>query len=746
MSKLIKYLRPFGWAIILIFALLFGQAMAELALPNYMADIVNVGIQQNGIENAVPAAIRASEYEKLALFMTPEQQDLVRQNYRYLSRDDLSQAEFAEFLEDYPALAREPVYKLDTDNDETIQQLDGIFGPAITAVSAIAGGRAGGEDDMPSLPGLPQMPEGEDPFNFLAGLSGDQLELLRQQINAQMEDLPDMLVMEAAIPYLTAEYQAIGMDIAGIQLGYMIPIGLLMLGITLGGAAAAVIVGYLAARVSSALGRDLRLQIFRRVESFSNAEFDKFSTASLITRTTNDIQQIQMLLVMLFRIVFFAPIIGIGGIIYVVSSEASMWWVIAAAIGAMLIMIVTLISIAIPRFRIIQKLVDRLNLVTREILSGLLVIRAFNTQRYEEQKFDKANVDLTKINLFIQRIMVIMQPTMMFIMNGAMILIIWVGALRIDAGSMQVGDMMAFMQYAMLIIMSFLMISMIFIMMPRAIVSINRINEVLVTEPEIVDPVQPAAFPEDVHGLIEFRDVYFRYPAAEEDMLKGITFTARPGETTAIIGSTGSGKSTLINLIPRFYDVTKGAILVDGIDVREVNQHDLRDKIGYVPQRAALFSGTIESNLRYADENAPEELLQKAIVSAQARDFISKTEGGFDAPVAQGAANLSGGQKQRLSIARALVKRPEIYIFDDSFSALDFKTDSAVRRALRRDTRRATVIIVTQRLSTIMGSEQIIVLDKGEIVGTGKHAELMKTCDVYREIAQSQLSEEELGS
>ncbi len=745
MSKLIKYLTPFKWSIVLIFALLFGQAMAELALPNYMADIVNVGIQQNGVENAVPRAIRVSEYERLALFMTEEQQDLVMQHFRYLSRDTLPQQAYAEYLTDYPVLVEEPVYELATDNDETIRQLNDIFGPAITIVSGITGGQAGGEG-MPAMPGLPSFPEGRDPFEYLAGLTDSQLEMLREQINSRMEDLPEMLVMQAAIPFITAEYEAIGMDIAGIQLGYMIPIGGLMLAITLGGAAAAVIVGYLASRVSSALGRDLRLQVFRRVESFSNAEFDKFSTASLITRTTNDIQQIQMLLVMLFRIVFFAPIIGIGGIIYVVTSEGSMWWVIAAAIGAMLIMITTLISVAVPRFRIIQKLVDRLNLVTREILSGLLVIRAFNTQRYEEQKFDKANVDLTKINLFIQRIMVIMQPTMMFIMNGAMILIIWVGALRIDAGTMQVGDMMAFMQYSMLIIMSFLMISFIFIMLPRAIVSFNRINEVLVTEPQIVDPVKPEAFPENVRGLIEFRNVSFRYPAAEEDMLKNITFTARPGETTAIIGSTGSGKSTLINLIPRFYDVTEGRILVDGVDVRDVNQHDLREKIGYVPQKSALFSGTIESNLRYADEDAPEELLQQAVVSAQASDFINKTEGGFDAPVAQGATNLSGGQKQRLSIARALVKRPEIYIFDDSFSALDFKTDSAVRRALKRDTSQATVIIVTQRLSTIMGSEQIIVLDRGEVVGKGRHAELMKTCDVYREIAQSQLTEEELGS
>ena len=746
MSKLIKYLKPFSWAIIAMFALLFGQAMAELALPNYMADIVDIGIQQNGIENAVPIAIRAADYEKLAYFMTEDQQSLVMANYRYLSQDDLSESEYTEYLKDYPILAEEPVYELATENDETIQELNGIFGPAITIVSAITSGTTSGEGGTSTLPGLPALPEGEDPFLYLATLSPSQLDMLRQQMGSQLGQLPDTLIMQSAIPYLTAEYEAIGIDIAGIQLGYMLPIGGLMLVITLGGASAAIVVGFLASRVSSALGRNLRLRIFRRVESFSNAEFDKFSTASLITRTTNDIQQIQNLLVMLFRIVFFAPIMGIGGFIYVLTSEASMWWVIAVAVGAMLIMIATLMSVAVPRFRVIQKLVDRLNLVTREILSGLLVIRAFNTQRHEEQKFDKANVDLTKINLFITRMMIIMQPTMMLIMNGAMILTIWVGAIKIDAGGMQVGDMMAFMQYAMLIIQSFLMISIIFIMLPRAIVSINRINEVLVTEPEIVDPVTPAEFPENIRGLIEFKDVYFRYPAAEEDMLKDISFTARPGETTAIIGSTGSGKSTLINLIPRFYDVTAGQILIDGVDVREVYQHDLREKIGYVPQKSALFSGTIGSNLRYADETATEALLEQSIVSAQAQDFIKSAEGGLDAPVSQGAANLSGGQKQRLSIARALVKQPEVYIFDDSFSALDFKTDAAVRRALKQDTKQATVIIVTQRLSTIMGSEQIIVLDRGEIVGTGKHDELMKTCEVYREIAQSQLSEEELGS
>jgi len=748
MRKFIKYLKPFKWTILLIFLLLACQATAELTLPNYMSKIVNIGIQQNGIENAVPVAIRVSEYEKLARFMTAEQQSLVMNSYRLIDISTLSGKEYTKYLEKYPVIAEEPVYELATGKKDIIKQLNEAFGGSITAISLISSTDTDSlSGQMPVLPeGIEPPAEGEDLSTWLERIPDEQLQQLYAQFPMQTEELLETMMMQAAIPYLTAEYKVIGLDIKDIQLGYMLPVGGIMLAITLGGSAAAIYVGYLAAKTSSRLARDLRLQVFQRVESFSSTEFDQFSTASLITRTTNDVQQIQMLLVMLFRTVFFAPIMGIGGIIFIISSEASMWWILAVAIIAMFAMVGTLFTFAVPKFKIIQKLIDRVNLLMREMLSGLLVIRAFNTQKHQEKKFDEANRELTRINLFISRILVLMNPTMMLIMNGTMLLIIWIGAIRVDAGTMQVGDMMAFMQYAMLTIMSFLMISMVFIMLPRAMVSILRINEVLETEPSIKDPEKPKEFPEDVHGLVEFRDVTFRYPAAEKDLLKNITFTARPGETTAIIGSTGSGKSTLISLIPRFYDVTDGQVLIDGLDVREVRQHDLREKIGYVPQRAALFSGTIESNLRYASEDAPEELLEKAIVSAQARDFIENTPEGLQAPVAQGAVNFSGGQKQRLSIARALVKQPEIFIFDDSFSALDFKTDAAVRRALKRDTKNATVIIVTQRISTIMSSEQIIVLDHGEIVGKGRHRELMETCDVYREIAQSQLSEEELGS
>jgi ATP-binding cassette subfamily B multidrug efflux pump len=747
MRKIIRHLKPFALSIVLIFGLLFGQAMADLSLPAYMADIVNVGIQQSGVQNAAPRAIRVSSYDKLALFMTPDQQSAVLSDYQLLDRSQLSDAAYQSAVKDYPALANEPLYRLNKVSGAETKRLNAIFAPAEVAVSALSAIGSGNVTPGIELPvTLPQLPAGTDPFVALAGLAPAQRQELLSQFQAQLSAIPAQMESQGAIIYVIREYQAIGFDIKSLQFSYMFRIGSLMAAITLASAAASIIVGFLAARVAAGLARNLRRQLFTRVESFSNTEFDKFSTASLNTRTTNDIQQIQMLFVMLFRIVFYAPILGVGGVIRVVTTDASMWWIIAAAVGAMLTMIGMVFLFAVPKFRIIQKLVDKVNLATREMLTGLLVIRAFNTQRHEEKKFDDANVDLTRVNLFIQRVMVVLMPTMMLILNGAMILIIWVGGHRIDTGATQVGDLMAFMQYTMQIIMAFLMISFVFVMLPRAVVSIQRINEVLDTEPVIVDPDEPKAFPDDLRGQVEFRNVSFRYPNAEEDMLKNVSFTAKPGETTAIIGSTGSGKSTLINLIPRFYDVTTGEVLVDGVNVREVGQHALRDKIGYVPQKSSLFSGTIESNLRYADENAADTVLQKSIVSAQAADFILTKEHGLESPVSQGGANLSGGQKQRLSIARALVKQPEIFIFDDSFSALDFKTDSAVRRALKRDTHHATVFIVTQRLSTIMGAEHIIVLDHGEVVGLGRHKQLMETCEVYREIAQSQLSAEELAS
>ncbi len=741
MLNLIKHLKPFIWSIVIIFGLLFGQAMADLALPGYMADIVNIGIQNNGIENAVPEAISQTEFQKINLFLSAQDKTLAAADYMLLDKADLSTADYDKYVKDYPALAEQPIYVLNVSGDEAINRLNDIFGVPILIVSSIE------MKGVSALPGLAALvPEGADPFQVIAQIPQDQIDQMMSQAAAGIKALPGNTILQTAAGYISTQYQALGMDLVSTQSGYIIRIGGIMLLITLGGAIASVGTGFLSARVAAGLGRNLRQQIFTRVESFSNAEFDKFSTASLITRSTNDITQVQMLLVMLFRIIFYAPIIGIGGIIRVVGSEAGMTWIIAAAVGGIMVLIGVMLIVAVPKFKIVQKLVDKLNLVTREILSGLMVIRAFNTQKHEEQKFDVANKEVTRINLFLNRIMVLLQPLMMLIMNVVMILIVWVGAYQVDAGTTQVGNLMAFMQYAMQIIMAFFMVSMVFVMLPRAIVSVSRINEVLETKPTIHDPKSPGEFDMAHKGQIEFKNVSFRYPGAEEDLLKNITFTVKPGQTTAIIGSTGSGKSTLINLIPRFYDVTGGAILVDGTDVRQVTQHDLREKIGYVSQKTLLFSGTIESNIKYANENATQKDMEKYAGTAQALDFITRSENGFATAVAQGGSNLSGGQKQRLAIARALAKQPEIFIFDDSFSALDYTTDAALRRALRDETGHATVLMVTQRISTVMRSEQIVVLDKGEIVGIGKHEELLATCEVYREIAQSQLSKEELAS
>ena len=708
MLKLIKHLKPFLWSIVAIFALLFVQAMTDLALPGYMADIVNIGIQSSGIQNATPEAIRASEFDKLTSVMSGNDKAEASNYYTLLDKQTLPGSDYTKYVKEYPALASEPVYKLNTDDKTVIEGLDAIFSRSIVVAMT---------KEQPGAAAAPQI-----------------------------ELMPANLIKQSSAAYLTREYEALGMDLTRIQSMYILRVGGLMLLITLLGAGSSIYVGYLSARVAAGLARNLRQQIFKRVESFSNTEFDKFSTASLITRSTNDITQVQMLLIMLFRTVFYAPILGIGGIIRVLGSEASMSWIIAAAVMAILTMIGVMLIIAIPKFKIVQKLVDKVNLVTREILSGLMVIRAFNTQQYEEEKFDIANKDLTRTNLFINRVIVLLMPAMMLIMNIVMITIVWIGSHQVDTGSVQVGDMMAFMQYSMQIIMSFLMVSMVFIMLPRAIVSVQRINEVLETKPVINDPKIPQKFNGDLKGQVEFQKVSFRYPSAEDDVLKNINFIVKSGQTTAIIGSTGSGKSTLINLIPRFYDVTGGNILVDGIDIREVTQHDLRDKIGYVSQKTLLFTGTIDSNIRYANENASVPDIEKFAETAQALDFIKENERGFETAVAQGGANLSGGQRQRLAIARALAKRPEIFIFDDSFSSLDYTTDAKLRRALRKETGNATVLIVTQRISTIMGSDQIVVLDHGEVVGIGRHKELMKSCEVYREIAQSQLSREELAS
>jgi ATP-binding cassette subfamily B protein len=732
MRKLIKHLKPFIWAIVAIFVLLFAQAMADLSLPGYMANIVNVGIQQNGIENAVPQAISADEFNKIAIFMTDSQKAQVTADYTLI---DNQSADYAK----YPK-ATTPVYELNKINKKETTQLNSILSKAIPPVLAIEqnGLAAYGGSDI-------QIPAGVDPFTVIEQLPPAQLAAIQSAAETQISAIDPVLLTQYSVAYISVQYKALGMSIGAIQHKYLFHIAMLMVLITLASAACSVTVGYISARIAAGVGRNMRKQLFVRVESFSNTEFDKFSTASLITRSTNDITQIQMLLVMLFRIVFYAPILGIGGILKVLGEANSMLWIIGAAVGALITIMVAMFLVVLPKFQSMQKLIDKLSLVMREHLTGLMVIRAFNAQHHEEERFDKANQDLTKTSLFVNRaVLVFLMPVMMFLLNAVMILIVWVGAHQVDAGTMQVGNMLAFMQYAVLIIMAFLMISIVFIMIPRASVSAVRISEVLETEPVIVDPEKPQKFDSSKKGIVEFRDVAFRYPSAEDDVLKHITFTAKPGQTTAVIGSTGSGKTTLINLIPRFYDVSEGKVLVDGIDVRDVTQHDLRDKIGYVSQKAVLFSGTIESNIKYADENATAAEVAKYAETAQATDIIKESEQGLDTPVSQGGTNLSGGQKQRLAIARALAKKPEIYIFDDSLSALDFKTDMALRKALKQETGDATVLIVTQRVSTVMGAEQIVVLDNGEIAGIGTHKDLMKTSKVYQEIALSQLSKEEL--
>ena len=741
MLNLIKHLKPFTWQIVIIFALLFGQAMTDLSLPDYMSRIINVGVQQNGIENPAPDVIRASEMSKLKILMSDQDLAVVTADYRLLDKQTLSAEEYAVLVNKYPLLAAEPVYELKTEARSAIPQLNIIFGKPEMVVYLIEknglGSVAGGN--------FPALPAGVDPFQYFVQLPAAQQTALRETILQQLAALPARSVTQTAVAFVFNEYSTLGVDVGKIETGYITHIGGFMLLLALLGAIASITVGLMSARIAAAFARNTRQRVFRKVENFSNAEFDKFSTASLITRSTNDITQIQMVLIMLLRVVFYAPIIGIGGIIKALGEDVSMSWIIVAAVAALLMMIGVIFTLAVPKFRIIQRLVDRLNLVTREILTGSMVVRAFNTQTYELNKFDKANVDLNNTNLFINKVMVFMMPAMMLIMNGVMLLIIWFGARQIDVGAMQVGNMMAFMQYTIQILMAFMFVSLIFIMLPRASVSANRISEVLETQPTILDPAQPRQLDSGTKGAVEFQQVCFKYPGADDYVLKDITFDVKPGQTTAFIGGTGSGKSTLINLIMRFYDVTEGRILVDNLDVREVTQVDLRNKIGYVPQKSMLFSGTVEYNIKYGNENASEVEVEKAAAIAQALEFINGSENGFKTDIAQGGANLSGGQKQRLSIARALAKKPEIYIFDDSFSALDFKTDAELRKALRKETDEATVLIVGQRISTIMNADSIVVLDEGRIKGKGTHKELMQTCEVYRELAQSQLSKEELA-
>ena len=741
MLKLIRYLKPYTVFIIVAVALLFVQAMAELTLPDYMSNIVNVGIQQGGIEVAIPKAISKVTFDNVSLLMSEEDRQEVLSHYDLITKDS---ATYEENLRKYPALESKDVYILKPGEIEDQQALNLIFGKALMAYSGVKNGMTGSNASFTPPEGF-NIPEGANVFLLMRLMpEAQRLEMLNQ-VDSMVEVMGENFVNQSGALVVKEIYEELGMDTDKLQSAYVLHTGLVMVLVTLLSALCTIMVAFIASKIAAASARRMRRDVFEKVENFSNSEFARFSTASLITRTTNDITQIQLVIVLMIRMVFYAPIIGVGGVIRALEKSTSMSWIIALAVIIMLGLVGIVFAIALPKFKKIQKLIDRLNLVTREHLSGLMVVRAFNTQEFEEERFDSVNKELTRTDLFVHRVMVVMMPAIMFVMNGTMLLIVWVGAHQIEASTMQVGDMMAYIQYAMLIIFAFLMLTMMFIMIPRASVSGARVSKILEVDPQIKDPKNPRKFDNDFKGTVEFKNVCYRFPGAEKNILNDISFTALPGQTTAIIGSTGSGKSTLLNMIPRFYDVCGGQVLVDGIDIREVNQHELRDKIGYVPQKGVLFSGTIESNLRYANENASDEEIESAAEIAQALEFITAKEEGYNSPISQGGTNVSGGQKQRLSIARALLKQPKILLFDDSFSALDFKTDAALRKRLKKETGDSTMIIVGQRIATIRNADQILVLDEGNLVGIGKHHELMKSCQIYREIAQSQLSAAELA-
>lgn len=764
MLKIFKHLKNSSFIILIIILLLAGQASCELSLPTYTSNIINIGIQQGGIENSVPDAIRKSQMDKLFIFMSDKNKNTILDNYKLLSKDSLSSDELNKYKELYPALDKEDLYLLNTDKENTLSKLEDILGKPELILYGLESDDESSKiiqeqmkKNMTSNMSSQNMPQGNmansamntnlenmDIFAMLESMTKDQRNDIIKEIDKQLVDLPEAMISQGAVSFVKSEYNEIGIDTGNLQTKYILTTGAIMIGITVLSVIAAIAVGFLASRVGASLGRTLRSKTFEKVMRFSSKEMAEFSTASLITRSTNDIQQIQQMTVMMLRMVFYAPFMALGGIYKVLNTNTSMTWIIGVAVLSVVIIVGILFSTVMPRFKLLQNLVDKLNLVTREILTGLPVIRAFSTERFEEKRFDGVNKDLTKVNMFVNRMMSCMMPAMMLVMNVISVLIVWVGAKNIDTGAMQVGDMMAFIQYTMQIVMSFLMISMVSVMLPRAAVSAKRINEVLDKDIVIKEDKNPKTFDNNKKGLVEFKNVSFKYPDADEKILHDINFTAKPGETTAFIGSTGSGKSTLINLIPRFHDVTEGEIKVNGTNIKNVSIHDLRQKIGYVPQKGILFSGTIDSNLRYGKKDATEEEIIKAARIAQSIDFINDKEDKFDSEISQGGSNVSGGQKQRLSIARAIAKDPEIFIFDDSFSALDFKTDAKLRKALKTETKESTVLIVAQRISTILDADQIVVLDEGRVVGIGTHKELLKNCEIYKEIALSQLSKEEL--
>lgn len=747
MKRLLKYLKPFLLPLMAAVILLFVQANADLALPDYMSRIVNVGIQQNGVERAIPQAMRPTTMAHLKLFLEPTAMQEVENSYRVVAS---SSVEAQTFLSQYPILATSDLYLLQVSDNQALAHLETVLvEPLVTVYSlelirqdpsraASLFGHFAGFD-------LSQLPSNLDLFTILAQLPQAERLRIRSLVTQHFHALGgEKALRQSAARAVVAEYLALGVQLERIQNAYLVRVGTQMLLISLLAAVATIVVGLLGSRIAAGFARDLRHLLFRKVMQFSRAEIEHFSSASLITRATNDITQVQNVTAIMVRMVFYAPIIGIGGILRALSKSPSMWWTIALAVGVLLLLIITAFSLALPKFQLIQTLVDRLNLIARENLSGMMVVRAFNRQSHEKNRFELTNRQLTDTNLFVNRLFVIMMPFMTLIMNGASLLIIWVGAHQVAAAQMQVGDMIAFMQYAMQIVFAFLMLSMLFIMFPRADVSALRIAEVIETPLTVFDPPQPVSFPEPFRPEIEFENVSFRYPDAAEDVLHNLSFRIEAGQIVGIMGTTGSGKSTLVNLIPRFYDATSGTIRIGGVDIRQVSLRELRCKIAYVPQHSNLFSGTIESNLRFANPEADEFAMVKALRIAQAEDFVLSRDEGLLAEVSQGGTNYSGGQRQRLSIARALVKGAPIYIFDDTFSALDYRTDSQLRQALFQSLRGSTVIIVSQRVATIKNSDQILILDQGRLVGKGTHQELMSTNDIYREIALSQLKEEAL--
>lgn len=747
MFKVLLKLRKAWKSVLIVMILLVVQAMGELALPDYTSRIVNVGIQQGGVESCAPEAIREEELQNILI--TTDEDDFILDKYTLLSKDDLSESDYNKYVKEYPALEKENIYILKKISKEDKEKLEDVMAKPLVMMYVIQDETKSESMRQYVISVLPV--EVQSAFqnasliDIIKAMPEEQSKQMIDNFGKQIEDTVGGMLSQSAITAVRTEYTAIGMDTDKIQSSYIWKAGFQMLGVAFLIMITGVTVMYFSSGMACKLAKYLREEVFEKVLKYSNKEFREFSTASLITRSTNDIQQIQGMVQVLFRTVVFAPIMGIGGLIRVITkSSTSMIWIIGFAILCILTVVLILFIVAMPKFKKLQVLIDKINLVAREILTGLPVIRAFNKEKSEEERFDKANLDLTKVNIFVNRVMSFMMPLLMFLMNGISLMIVWFGSKNIDSGVMQVGDMMAIIQYTMQIVMAFLMVSMISIMLPRAAVSANRINEILDQDLSIKDKDETKKFESDKKGLVEFKNVSFRYPDADMEILTDISFTAEPGKTTAIIGSTGSGKSTIVNLIPRFYDVTGGELCVDGVNIKDVSQKDLRDIIGYVPQKGVLFSGTIESNIKFADENMSDERMIKAAEIAQATEFIESKPEKYQTHISQGGTNVSGGQKQRLSIARAIASDPEIYIFDDSFSALDYKTDCVLREELAKVTKDKTVIIVAQRINTVLNADQIITLEDGKIVGKGTHEELMENCETYRQIALSQLSEEEL--